>query len=75
MTTHRQSNSDRLDVPASVYERDWAWCSNCGRRFDLSHIYKIGRLYLCDDCWRLIVSTFAECFPDLASVSSEIYRE
>ena len=66
---------DGLGVPLSVYQRGSAWCSNCQRTFDLSHIYKVGRLYLCEPCWRLMVYTFAECFPYLAAVTAEIYEE
>lgn len=69
------SSKDGLNVPASVHRRGYAWCSQCWEDFDLSHIYKIGRLYLCEKCWRALVILFGECFPTLISISAELYTE
>lgn len=70
-----QGSKDGLNVPASVYRRGSAWCSNCGKDFDLDYIYKVERLYLCEPCWTLIVTIFGECFPTLISLNAAIYLE
>lgn len=66
-------SKDRLNVPVSIYRRGSAWCSECGHDFDLGSIYKIGRLYLCEPCWRGIVIIYGECFSNEITLHRAIY--
>jgi hypothetical protein len=46
-------------------------CSSCGGTTD---IYRVGLLHQCFRCWKMSMTLFAECFPDLCSVNAEAYH-
>ena len=48
-------------------------CASCMQEFGQNDINKVINLTLCHTCWTLMVITYAESFPDLASVTSALY--